>query len=114
MAAASKNLTPLTLELGGKSPVIVDDTANLKLAAKRIAFGKVLNAGQTCVEPDYLFIHHSVRERFIEEYAKALKEFFPGGDMKDMPVIISEKHFKRVTNLLKDGKTVIGGKFDEF
>jgi len=113
MAAAAKNLTPVTLELGGKSPVIVDETANLKLAAKRIAFGKVLNAGQTCVEPDYLLIHRSVKERFLEEYAKALKEFFPGGDLSDMPVIISEKHFQRVLRLLKGERAVIGGGIDE-
>jgi aldehyde dehydrogenase (NAD+) len=113
MEAAAKNLTPVTLELGGKSPVIVDETANLRLAAKRIAFGKVLNAGQTCVEPDYLLIHRSVKDRFLEEYKKALWEFFPSGDMSEMPVIISEKHFHRVTRLLNDEKAVIGGGFDD-
>jgi aldehyde dehydrogenase (NAD+) len=113
MEAAARTLTPVTLELGGKSPVIVDETANLKLAAKRIAFGKVLNAGQTCVEPDYLLIHEAVKEGFLEEYKKALEEFFPGGDLSDMPVIISEKHFQRVTRLLKDGKAVLGGGVDE-
>ena len=113
MEAASKHLTPVTLELGGKSPVIVDETANLKLAAKRIAFGKVLNAGQTCVEPDYLLIHRSAKDGFLEEYAKALKEFFPGGNMSEMPVIISEKHFQRVTRLLKGEKAVIGGGIDK-
>ena len=113
MEAAAKHLTPVTLELGGKSPVIVDETANLKLAAKRIAFGKVLNAGQTCVEPDYLMIHEAVKDRFLEEYKKALAKFFPGGDMSEMPVIISEKHFQRVSRLLKDEKAVIGGGVDE-
>lgn len=113
MAAASKNLTPVTLELGGKSPVIVDETANLKLAARRIAFGKVLNAGQTCVAPDYLLIHQSVKDIFLEEYAKALDEFFPDGDFSDMPVIISEKHFQRVVKLLQGEKAVIGGGIDE-
>lgn len=113
MAAAAKNLTPVTLELGGKSPVIVDATANLKLAARRIAFGKVLNAGQTCVAPDYLLIHKEVRGPFLEEYAKALKEFFPDGDYSDMPVIISEKHFHRLTYLLKGERAVIGGNTDE-
>lgn len=112
MEAAAKHLTPVTLELGGKSPVIVDETANLKLATKRIAFGKVLNAGQTCVEPDYLMIHETVRDRFLEEYKNALAEFFPGGDMSEMPVIISEKHFQRVSRLLKDEKAVIGGDAD--
>lgn len=113
MAAASKNLTPVTLELGGKSPVIVDETANLKIAARRIAFGKVLNAGQTCVEPDYLLIHETVKDRFIQEYANALHEFFPDGDISDMPVIISDKHFQRVSRLIKNEIAVIGGAFDE-
>lgn len=113
MEAASKNLTPVTLELGGKSPVIVDETANLRLAAKRIAFGKVLNAGQTCVEPDYLLIHQSAKDRFVEEYKKALREFFPEGDMSEIPVIISEKHFRRVAGLLEGEKAVIGGGIDE-
>lgn len=113
MAAAAKNLTPVTLELGGKSPVIVDETANLKLAARRIAFGKVLNAGQTCVEPDYLLIHQSVKDPFLKEYAKSLEEFFPKGDFADLPVIISEKHFQRVTRLMKGEHAVIGGGTDE-
>lgn len=113
MAAASKNLTPVTLELGGKSPVIVDETANIKLAAKRIAFGKVLNAGQTCVEPDYLFIHKSVRDKFIQEFTKALNEFFPDGDLSEMPTIINDKHFQRITQLIKGEKAIIGGGFDE-
>jgi len=113
MAAASKNLTPITLELGGKSPVIVDETANLKIAAKRIAFGKVLNAGQTCVAPDYLFIHKTVKDKFIQEYSEALKTFFPEEDMGDMPVMINEKHFQRVMQLIRNEKAVIGGKTDE-
>ena len=113
MAAATKHLTPVTLELGGKSPVIVDESANLRLAARRIAFGKVLNAGQTCVAPDYLMIHESVKDRFLEEYKKALTEFFPGGDLSDMPVIISEKHFRRVSRLLQGEKAAIGGGADE-
>ncbi len=113
MEAAAKNLTPVTLELGGKSPVIVDKTADVKLAARRIAFGKVLNAGQTCVEPDYLLIEKSVKPAFIEAYRQALHEFFPDGSMDEMPVIVSEKHFARVTGLLKKQAAVIGGEFDE-
>lgn len=113
MAAAAKTLTPVTLELGGKSPVIVDETTNLKLAAKRIAFGKVLNAGQTCLAPDYLLIQETVKEKFLEEYAKALKEFFPDGDMSNLSVIINEKHFQRVTRLLNGENAVIGGHIDE-
>lgn len=113
MEAAAKHLTPVTLELGGKSPVIVDKTANLKLAARRIAFGKVLNAGQTCVEPDYMLIHKDVRDAFIEQFRAALKMFFPDGDMKNMPVIINEKHYKRVCGLMEGEKAVIGGGKDD-
>lgn len=112
MAAASRNLTPVTLELGGKSPVIVDETADIRLAAKRIAFGKVLNAGQTCVEPDYLLIHHKVKDAFLTEYENAIKAFFPDGDLSEMPVIINEKHFDRVTGLMKKERAVIGGHYD--
>lgn len=113
MAAASRNLTPVTLELGGKSPVIVDETADIKLAAKRIAFGKVLNAGQTCVEPDYLLIHHKVKDAFLAAYEKAIKEFFPDGDLSEMPVIINEKHFERVTGLMRREHAVIGGHYEK-
>jgi aldehyde dehydrogenase (NAD+) len=113
MEAAAKHLTPITLELGGKSPVIVDKTANLKLAARRIAFGKVLNAGQTCVEPDYLLIHKDVREAFLDQFREALKMFFPDGNMKSMPVIVNEKHYQRVKGLMADEKIVIGGGSDD-
>lgn len=113
MEAAAKYLTPVTLELGGKSPVIVDETANIAVAARRIAFGKVLNAGQTCVEPDYMFIHESVRDDFVSEYRRALEGFFPDGDMSDMNVIINDRHFQRVSRLLDSGDAVIGGGVDK-
>lgn len=109
---AAKHLTPVTLELGGKSPVIVDETANLTLAARRIAFGKVLNAGQTCVAPDYLWVHESRKDAFVAAYRRALGEFFPGGDYSDMNVIINERHFHRVSALLDSGTAVIGGGTD--
>ena len=113
MEAAAKRLTPVTLELGGKSPIIVDETANLPLAARRIAFGKVLNAGQTCGAPDYLMIEKSVEAPFIEEYKKALADFFPDGDMSGMVRIINDKHFERVCNILDNsGNVVIGGARD--
>lgn len=112
MENAARNLTPVTLELGGKSPVIVDKTADLKLAAKRIAFGKVLNAGQTCVAPDYLFIHRDIKDEFIILYKHALETFFPGNEMDDMNTIINEKHFERITRLLDSGKIVEGGNTD--
>uniref|UniRef100_UPI003FEF4EAA aldehyde dehydrogenase n=1 Tax=Candidatus Limivicinus sp. TaxID=3030905 RepID=UPI003FEF4EAA len=113
MEAAAKRRTPVTLELGGKSPIIVDETANLPLAARRIAFGKVLNAGQTCVAPDYLMIEKSVEAPFIEEYKKALADFFPDGDMSGMVRIINDKHFERVCNILDNsGSIAIGGARD--
>lgn len=112
MTAAARHLTPVTLELGGKSPVIVDETADIRLAARRIAFGKTLNAGQTCVAPDYLLIHERVRDAFLAEYAAALAEFFPNGDFRDFPRIVSQKHFERVTGLMRGETAAIGGGFD--
>ena len=112
MESAAKNLTPVTLELGGKSPVIVDKTADLSIAARRIAFGKVLNAGQTCVAPDYLFIHKDVKDKFVTLYKMALAKFFPE-DTIGMNTIINEKHYYRLVNLLCSGKIVEGGYTDE-
>ena len=112
MEAAAKHLTPVTLELGGKSPVIVDETANIPLAARRIAFGKVLNAGQTCVAPDYLLIQESVKAQFIEEYRKSVERFFPDGDLSAMPSIVNDKHFTRLTWLLKGQSVLLGGGTD--
>ncbi|CUH92070.1 MAG TPA: aldehyde dehydrogenase [Herbinix luporum] len=113
MEAAAKNLTALTLELGGKSPVIVDQTANISLAAKRIAFGKVINAGQTCVAPDYLLIHKEVKDKFIAEYKNALEKFFPNNNMSQMVKIISDKHYNRLKGLLTEGRIVLGGRYDD-
>ena len=112
LESAAKHLTPVSLELGGKSPVIMDETANLTLAARRIAFGKCINAGQTCVAPDYLWIHESRKDAFVEAYRCALEEFFPGGNYSDMNVIINERHFQRVSALLDSGTAVIGGGTD--
>lgn len=112
MAAGAKNLTPVTLELGGKSPVIVDATADIPLAARRIAFGKVLNAGQTCVAPDYLLLHRSVKDAFVREYRRALEEFFPGGDYGELPCIDNDKHFRRASRLLAGQRVLIGGETD--
>ncbi len=104
MEAAARHLTPVSLELGGKSPVIVDETADIAVSARRVAFGKILNAGQTCVAPDYAFVHESVKEEFIRCYQKAVGEFFPDGDYSNMPHIINGKHFHRLMGLL-DGET---------
>ncbi|NLO10683.1 MAG: aldehyde dehydrogenase [Clostridiales bacterium] len=113
MEAASKHLTPITLELGGKSPVVVDNKANIKLAARRIAFGKVTNGGQTCVAPDYLLIHKSVRDKFVKEYKVELQRLFPNGDMSDMVTIISKHHYDRLKVLMADGRIILGGQYDD-
>ncbi|MEA5050476.1 MAG: aldehyde dehydrogenase [Oscillospiraceae bacterium] len=113
MEAASKYLTPVTLELGGKSPVIIDATADLRLAARRVAFGKVLNAGQTCVGPDYVLIDERVRDAFIGHYKEALDAFFPGGDRAGMVTIVSEKHYAEKKALLEGQRAVIGGGCDD-
>ena len=113
MAAAAKNLTPVTLELGGKSPVILDHTADLKTAARRIAFGKVLNAGQTCVAPDYLLLEQGLQEKFLAHYRAALEDFFPGGNLSQMARIVSRRHFEEKKALLAGQNAAIGGGWDE-
>ena len=112
MECAAKQLTPVTLELGGKSPVIVDETANISVAARRIVFGKVLNAGQTCVAPDYVLVQKSVREPFLKALGEAIAAFFPGGDEHNMPHIVSDKHFERLKGLMKSGTVYCGGQTD--
>ena len=114
MRAAAEHLTPVVLELGGKSPVVVDKSANIRVAAKRIAWGKTLNAGQTCIAPDYLLIHRDVKEQFVEEYQRALKELH-GSDAsksKHYVRIVSDKAFERVAGYLNDGVVRIGGRLD--
>lgn len=111
MAAAAKNLTPVVLELGGKSPCIVDKSADEKIAAQRIAWGKTLNAGQTCIAPDYLLIHHSKQEQFIEEFKQAVKRLH-GEDVRQSPHfvrMVNERAFDRVAAYLNDGRIVAGG-----
>ncbi len=114
MAAAAKNLTPVVLELGGKSPCIVDEEANIDVAARRIAWGKTLNAGQTCIAPDYLLIHRSRQEEFVTAYRKALARLH-GEDIKasrHFVRLVNDKAFERVKGYLKDGKAVVGGESD--
>lgn len=113
MEAAAKHLTPLTLELGGKSPVIVDQTADISLAAKKIAFGKVLNAGQTCIAPDYLLIHESVKDEFVREWDKAIATFFPEGDWSEMATIVTEKHYARIRGYFERGNLLRGGERED-
>lgn len=104
MEAASKNLTPVTLELGGKSPAIVDETANIDLSAKRLAWGKLINAGQTCVAPDYILAHESIKDELVAGINKYIKAFY-GDDPKsnpDYPKIINEDHMDRLVTYIKD------------
>jgi aldehyde dehydrogenase (NAD+) len=113
-AAAAKHLTPTTLELGGKSPCIVDKDAHLDYAAKRIVWGKFLNGGQTCVAPDYLLVHEDVKEELLFKMRQYIREFY-GADPQespDYPRIINEAHFDRLVGLLGSGKAVAGGKHD--
>ncbi len=108
-------LTPAVLELGGKSPCIVDSTANIKLAAKRIVFGKYLNCGQTCVAPDYILCDKSIKDKFVTEVIREIKKQYGDNplDNKDYGKIINEKHFTRLLGLIEKNKVVIGGNADE-
>ena len=112
MEKASKNLTPVTLELGGKSPVIVEKDADIPLAARRIVFGKVLNCGQTCVAPDYVLVEKSVKERFIETVKKEIVRQYGESPLSnpDYGKIINKKHFDRILSLIDKDKVVFGGK----
>ncbi|HDK7176366.1 TPA: aldehyde dehydrogenase [Clostridium botulinum] len=114
MRAAAEHLTPITLELGGKSPCIVDKDANIDLAARRITWGKFLNAGQTCVAPDYLVVHKNIKEKLISSIENYIIEFFGENafENEEYPRIINERHFKRLEGYLKEGKIVFGGKTD--
>lgn len=115
MEKSSKNLTPVTLELGGKSPCIVDNDANMNLAAKRIVWGKFLNAGQTCVAPDYLFIHKNIKDEFLKALVKEIKIQF-GENIKkspDYPRVVNAITLDRLYNYLKDGEIYFGGEIDK-
>lgn len=113
MEAAAKHLTPVTLELGGKSPAIVDASADLKLAARRIAFGKLLNGGQTCVAPDYVLVEESVRDTLIENFREVLAEKFPNGDYSEHVKIVNERHYQDKKALLEGQSIAFGGVFDD-
>ena len=116
MESAARHLTPITLELGGKSPCIVDREADIELAAKRITWGKFLNAGQTCVAPDYLLVHSGVKDELLGKMARYIRDFYGDdsfGPESDLPRIVNEKHFHRLQGLMRQGKIVAGGQFDE-
>jgi len=109
--AAAENLTPVTLELGGKSPCIVDETANLELSAKRIVWGKIINAGQTCVAPDYILVHQKVKDVFVKFLIQEIQNAL-GSDPEESPDyarIINLKNWKRQISLLENQKIIYGG-----
>lgn len=110
---ASEHLTPVVLELGGKSPCIVDSTAKIKLAAKRIVFGKFLNCGQTCVAPDYILCERSVKDKLIKEICREIKEQYRESPLNnpDYGRIVNEKHFERIVGLIDKEKTILGGDY---
>ncbi|MDM1554756.1 aldehyde dehydrogenase [Chryseobacterium indologenes] len=111
--AASEHLTPVVLELGGKSPAIITQNANLEIAAKRIVWGKFLNAGQTCVAPDYLLVEESIQEQFLEMLRKYIKEFKYSPDSEQYTKIINQRNFQRLVGLIDKEKIYFGGNFDE-
>ncbi len=111
---AAKKLVPATLELGGKSPCIIDDSADFKVAARRIAFGKWLNAGQTCVAPDYLLVHRPAWNEFKDTLIETLKEFYPQGALasEDYTSLINEKRYESIAAYLEEGELIYGGEQD--
>lgn len=110
-AKAARNLTPLCLELGGKSPCIIDENANIDLAARRIAWGKFLNAGQTCVAPDYLLVQKSVKEEFIKKFVENIKAMYYEKDMlcKEFPYLINQNKLLEINELLEGQSVIFGG-----
>lgn len=115
MAAAAKNLTPVVLELGGKSPCIIDKDADIEVAAKRVAWGKSLNAGQTCIAPDYLMLHKNIKDKFLLELEKAFRELLGDDPQKSEHFvrIVNDSAFERLEGYLADGEVVFGGKTDK-
>lgn len=115
MEAAARHLTPVTLELGGKSPCIVDRDVDVEVAARRIAWGKFLNAGQTCVAPDYVLVHQEREEELVAALGRTLRKFY-GDDpkkSKDYARVVNRNHHRRLTGLLKDADVALGGQSDE-
>ncbi len=114
MASAARNLTPVILELGGKSPCIIDRNADIRTAAKRVAWGKTLNSGQTCIAPDYILIHKDVKEEFVKAFGEEIRNLH-GSDIKaDRHYVrmVNDRAFERVTGYFKDGDIIYGGRTD--
>lgn len=114
MRAAAERLVPVTLELGGKSPCLVDWDSNIQVAAKRIALGKWMNAGQTCIAPDYIIVHRQAEKRLMEALKRTIRSFYGDNPQKspNYARIVNKMHFDRVSRFMKDGKVVIGGESD--
>ena len=114
MRRAAEHLTPAVLELGGKSPCIIEKSANIKLAAKRIAFGKFLNCGQTCVAPDYILCDSSIKNEFVEALKSEITKQYGTEPLKNENYgkIINAKHFERLTKLIDNSKIIHGGEYD--
>jgi aldehyde dehydrogenase (NAD+) len=113
-AAAAKHLTPTTLELGGKNPCIIDDTIDLKLTSRRIVWGKFVNAGQTCIAPDFLIVKRNIKEQLIYHLSKEIERAY-GKDPKeseDYPRIVNKTNLFRLSNLIKETKILFGGEYD--
>lgn len=112
--AIAEHLTPSTLELGGKNPTIVDETAKVKLAARRIAFGKFINAGQTCIAPDYVLVHEKIKDVFIQALKSEIRRFYGSApkNSKDFARIVNREHFDRLFALIDSEKVIIGGESD--
>lgn len=114
MEAASRHLTPVILELGGKSPCIIDKSADIRTAAKRIAWGKTLNSGQTCIAPDYILIHKEIQKEFVKAFAEEIKNLHGEDIQADRHYVrmVNDKAFERVTGYFKDGNIIYGGRTD--
>lgn len=114
MEAASRHLTPVILELGGKSPCIIDKSADIRIAAKRIAWGKTLNSGQTCIAPDYILIHKEIKNEFVKAFAEEIKNLHGEDIQADRHYVrmVNDKAFERVTGYFKDGNIIYGGRTD--
>lgn len=115
MEAAAQNLIPITLELGGKSPCIVHRDADIRLAAKRIVWGKFLNSGQTCIAPDYIFVHKDIKEKLLEHMKNMIQEFYGAEPLRnqDYPVIVNNRHFERLIAYLQNVRVLAGGQYDQ-
>ncbi|MCP4004249.1 MAG: aldehyde dehydrogenase family protein [bacterium] len=114
LEAAAKNLTPVTLELGGKSPCIVAEDANIEIAATRIAWGKFINSGQTCIAPDYVLVHENREQELVDALGAAIERFYGSSpqDSPDYARIVNHRHHERVATLIKDGTPAFGGETD--